>query len=373
MYKNIVQIFFKLIRIGLGDPVAGFPILDSTQWQELYTLARQQAIVGVLSIAIESLPNEKRPSREIILKWIVATEQIKQLNQHLNKTSQKVELQFKDNNFQCCILKGQGIAQLYPNPELRTSGDIDIWINSSRKKIISFIGNLSKSHHVVYHHIDGLKIDGINIDGLKIDGIKIETHFTPSFMADPFANIRLQKWIKETSTEQFNNIINICGVGQIHTPTLAFNRVFILHHIYRHLFYEGIGLRQMMDFYYVLKQGFTNEEQEETLRIYKKLNLINFAGATIYVLHEIFGLEEMFYIVSPNVKYGKVLLSEILLGGNFGQVKQRNNTKENKLQRGWRIIKRSLQFIMYEPLEVVWLPYFKAMNNMLYVRRISRS
>lgn len=177
-----------------------------------------------------------------------------------------------------------------------------------------------------------------------MDGVEVETHFTPSYMANPFANRRLQKWIRKESTKQFEHCTNIYEGIAIHTPTLAFNRVFILHHIYRHFFYEGIGLRRMMDFYYVLKQGFTKEEQLETLRIYKRLNLLNFAGAAVYVLREILGLEEMFHIVAPNETYGKVLLSEILSGGNFGQVKQQNNTKENKLQRGWRIIKRSFRF-----------------------------
>lgn len=361
MHKDIIQIFFNLIRIGLGEPVEDFPILVPTQWQKLYTLARQQAIVGVIYKSIERLPKEKHPPRELLFKWIATTERIKELNQHINKTAQKVESQFRDNNFHSCILKGQGIAQLYPNPELRTSGDIDIWINNERKEIISFVNKLSTSSHAVYHHIDGL----------KIDGVEIETHFTPSYMANPFANRRLQKWIQNESIKQFEHCTSIGEGITIHTPTLAFNRVFILHHIYRHFFYEGIGLRQMMDFYYVLKQSFTKEEQEETQCIYKKLNLLNFAGAAVYVLREIFGLEEMFYIVAPNEKYGKVLLSEILSGGNFGQIKQQRNTKENKLQRGWRIIKRSLQFIMYEPLEVVWLPYFKVMNNLQYVRSIS--
>lgn len=361
MNKDITQIFFKLIRIGLGNSADDFPIIDSTQWQKLYTLSLQQAIVGVVYKSIGRLPKEKRPPRELLFKWIAATERIKQINQHLNITASKVESQFRNNDFQSCILKGQGIAQLYPNPELRTAGDIDIWISGCRKEIISYIVKISKSSHAVYHHIDGL----------RIDGVEIETHFTPSYMANPFANRRLQKWIQIEKTKQFENSINLNEECQIHAPTLAFNRVFILHHIYRHFFYKGIGLRQMMDFYYVLKQGFTKDEQEYTQRIYKKLNLLNFAGAAIYVLREIFGLEEIFYIVAPNEKYGKILLSEIISGGNFGKVKQQSNIKERNLQRGWRIIKRSLQFIMYEPLEVVWLPYFKIMNNLLYVRYIS--
>lgn len=351
--------FYKLIRIYLGESVEGFPVMGSNQWQELYTLAQQQAVVGIILKSIEQLPNDKRPPRDVLFKWIASTERIKQANQHLNITAPKVESQFKKNNFQSCILKGQGIAHLYPNPELRTPGDIDIWINGNRKEIISFVGKFSKSSHAVYHHIDGL----------KVDGVEIETHFTPSYMANPFANRRLQKWIQSEKGKQFEHSVNLCEGVQVHTPTLAFNRVFILHHIYRHFFYEGIGLRQMIDFYYVLKQGFTKEEQKETLRIYKRLNILNFAGAAMYVLREIFGLEEDYLITQPNEKYGKILLSEIMVGGNFGQFTFIHKHRETKLQRGWRIIKRSLRFVKYEPLEVLWIPYFKIMNNILYVRK----
>ena len=120
MDKDIFQLFFKLVRISLGESANDFPIITPTQWQELYAFARQQAIVGVIYKSIERLPKEKRPPRELLFKWIATTERIKELNKHLNKTTQKVELQFRDNNLQSCILKGQGIAQLYPNPELRT-------------------------------------------------------------------------------------------------------------------------------------------------------------------------------------------------------------------------------------------------------------
>lgn len=357
--KDTIPIFFKLIRIGLGESVEDFPILDSAEWQELYTFARQQAIVGVMYKSVERLPQGKCPPRDLLFKWIAATERIKGLNQHLDKTAIKVENLFNDNHFQGCILKGQGIAQLYPNPELRTSGDIDIWIDGDRKRIISFIRKFFKSSHAVYHHIDGL----------KIDGVEIETHFTPSYMANPFANRRLQKWIRKESTKQFEHVTSLGSGITIHTPTLAFNRVFILHHIYRHFFYEGIGLRQMMDFYYVLKQGFTKEEQEYTLRIYKRLNLLSFAGATVYVLREIFGLEEDFFITRPDERFGKVLLSEIMGGGNFGQVIHAHvEHRELKLQRGWRIIKRSWKFVRYAPSEVLWIPYFKVMNNLIYVK-----
>ena len=80
MYKNIIQIFFNLIRIGLGEPVEDFPILVPTQWQKLYTLARQQAIVGVIYKSIERLPKEKHPPRELLFKWIATRKRVPFLN-----------------------------------------------------------------------------------------------------------------------------------------------------------------------------------------------------------------------------------------------------------------------------------------------------
>ena len=128
-YPNILQTYSH----RFGRTCRRFPDFGFHTVAELYTLARQQTIVGVIYKSIERLPKEKHPPRELLFKWIATTERIKELNQHINKTAQKVESQFRDNNFHSCILKGQGIAQLYPNPELRTSGDIDIWINNERK------------------------------------------------------------------------------------------------------------------------------------------------------------------------------------------------------------------------------------------------
>lgn len=357
MEQNLTAAFLKLIRISLGGTFDDFPSLDAAGWQELFVLARKQALVGVLSNAVEALPAAKRPPRDILLQWIVTAERIRQANRHLDGTAPTVETFFKEHGFRGCLLKGQGIAQLYPDPELRTPGDIDIWVCGRRKEIISFVKNKCNSSHAVYHHIDGLKMDSVNI----------ETHFTPSYMSDPFANRRLQAWIADRAPQQFEHRIEI-GASTVHIPTPAFNRVFILHHIYRHFLYEGIGLRQMMDFYYVLRQGFTEAERAETLHAYHKLNLLGFAGAAIYVLQEIFGLEEKFHVVPPDDKYGRVLLTEILTGGNFGQANPKTRHTGSKLRRGWRIIKRSWRFIRYAPSEVLWMPYFKIMNNLLYVK-----
>lgn len=360
-YDKLTETFFKLLKLCIGNPsTEDFPYMSEPEWEKLFLMARKQAIAGVLFRAIEKLPSDRKPSRNVILRWLVAAENIKQANTLINKTIPKVERMFKAAGFDGCVLKGQGIAQLYPMPELRTAGDIDLWVKGKRSHITNLVKRNCPKSHAVYHHIDGL----------EIDKVQVEVHFTPSYMSNPFANAKFQKWIDSLAENEFNHFIVIDG-EKVHTPTLAFNRVFILHHIFRHFFYEGIGLRQMMDFYCVLKQGFTTEEQKETVSVYDNLNLRKFAGAAIYVLQEVFGLEKNYQIVEPNEKYGKILLKEILLCGNFGRCIDRPGAKENILQRGWRIIKRSFRFIELSPSEVFWQPYFKVMNNLLYVRRYS--
>ena len=81
----------------------------------------------------------------------------------------------------------------------------------------------------------------------------MELHFTPSWMNGFADNKRLQKFFMEQVPVQFSNEIELPDISEnINSPTIEFNRFYILLHIYRHLFGEGIGLRQLMDYYHVL-------------------------------------------------------------------------------------------------------------------------
>ncbi len=64
-------------------------------------------------------------------------------------------------------------------------------------------------------------------------------------------NRRLQHWFTRMAAEQFANEVTIGG-RPVAVPTPVFNAVYQLTHIYNHLFYEGIGLRQLLDYHYVM-------------------------------------------------------------------------------------------------------------------------
>ena len=161
------------------------------------------------------------------------------------------------------------------------------------------------------------------------------------------------------------HISTLEGGHKVHTPTAAFNRVYILSHIYRHLFDEGVGLRQLMDYYYVLRQGFTETERQETITILKQFKMERFAEAVIWVLQEVFGLEAKYMLTTPNEREGKFLLDEIMMAGNFGHYDPRiiRSQDERLFTRFVRRTIRNLRFLRSYPSEVIWSPIFKIIQR----------
>ena len=151
------------------------------------------------------------------------------------------------------------------------------------------------------------------------------------------------------------------GAPILPTPTLAFNRVYILVHIYRHLFHEGIGLRQLLDYYFVLQQGFTEEERTETMRTLRSLRMQRFTEAVMWVLQEVFAMDERYLLTTPNEEEGRFLLSEIMMAGNFGHYDERIKRSEKVTE--WdlfrRRVGRNMRFVRSYPSEVLWAPLFK--------------
>ena len=138
-------------------------------------------------------------------------------------------------------------------------------------------------------------------------------------------------------------------------PTNSFNRIFILLHIYRHLFEEGIGLRQLLDYYYVLQQGFTEQEKAATLQQLKELKMVRFAGAVMHVLKKVFAMDEKYFLTTPLEKEGDFLLKEILAGGNFGKYSQRYEAEMNGnlLQRAFARTAHNMIFARSYPSETL--------------------
>lgn len=363
------KIFFDFLRFCIGSAKVIPDSLKEADWMEQYRIAQKQALLGVLFYGIKRLPKELAPEQKLLMQWMVMAEMIRKQNIRLFQDSVKVCQNFENEGFAKCILKGQGNALLYPDPYMRTSGDIDIYLNGGRKLVMQYINKVCPNQVMRYHHVD-----------FPVMKTAIEVHFTPSYMFFPVHNRRMQKWFKEVMDLQCSNVVTLPdGYGEITVTTTSFNVIYILSHLYRHVFTEGIGLRQLLDYYFVLVKWHTdltnltdsnkslpqitqiNTDLDALRHELKYLGLWKFARAVMYVLHETLGLPEEKMIAPINVNEGRFLLAEIMQGGNFGQYDTRLGSKENegKLHRYLRMSLRNLRFVKHYPTEALSEPLFR--------------
>ena len=369
------RIFFDFLQFCIGS-VAEIPAsVKDADWKVLYAIAKKQALIGVLFHGIKQLPKELAPDADLLMQWMGMAQKIRQQNIRLLLDSAKVCKNFQQEGFRCCVLKGQGNALLYPDPYMRTPGDIDIYLEGGRKRVMEYVNKVCPNQVMRYHHVD-----------FPVMKTAIEVHFTPSYMFFPVHNRRMQKWFGEVMDLQCSNVVELPdGYGEITVPTVSFNVIYILSHLYRHVFTEGIGLRQLLDYYFVLEKWYTDStdfesnrnnrtfdfaEQKElsakSVRFVlenelKHLGLWKFAKAVMYVLHEVFGLSEDKMIAPMDEKEGGFLLDEIMRGGNFGQYDNRLGSKEDegKLHRYLRMNLRNLRFVRHYPTEALSEPLFR--------------
>jgi len=237
------QIFFDFLRFCIGSDSEIPGSLKEVDWKELYAIAQKQCIVGVLFDGIKKLPAEHvGMEKELLLQWMAESQMLVKANVRLNDADIQVSEWFRKKGFRTCILKGQGNALMYPNPYSRTPGDIDIWVESGDKRVISFVRSISPHEKACYHHIE--------FPSYK--GVEVEVHYRPSFLLCFWHNRKLQKYYERVKEEQFSHRVMLGEQGEIAIPTVEFNIIFQLTHIYSHLMNEGIGLRQLLDYYYVL-------------------------------------------------------------------------------------------------------------------------
>ena len=441
---NDITAIFAFLKYCLGSKEDMSRVIAGMNWQELYSFASKQALLGLCFNGIERLgkeyPEELKQNpigRELLMTWMGKAQQIRRQNMKVNAVASKLYSKFREDGLRCCILKGQGNALMYPNPYSRTPGDIDVWIDASRERIMEYAQKKFELE------------DDIRLQHLEtsLDGVPVELHFFPCTMNNPIYNARLQKWFKRNADLQCSNVVSLPdGIGEIAIPTTAFNVIYQLTHLYHHFFDEGIGMRQIIDYYYVvcdfykvyqnsskitpslftIKEGstshpdplslrgeggnrptrcseplrskdggpskvspdcagwdrrgvsgdiasdasvssaFTTDSSASTAfvvvqRELKYLGLWKFAGAVMYVLHEVLGLPEEKMIAPMDEKRGRLLLAEILDGGNFGRhfTKYAGFTHQSMGKKYFLKIWRNMHFVRYYPAEALCEPLFR--------------
>ena len=420
MLSQQQRIFFEFLRFCIGTVQEVPSSLKGADWRALYAMARKQCLVGVLFDGIKRLPADVGMDKGLLFQWMAQNQTLRKANARLDKAAVEVAEWFGRKGFRTCVLKGQGNALLYPPGMERTPGDIDLWVDGGDRKVVSFVRSLSPDEKVCYHHI-GFP---------EYNGVEVEVHFRPSFLFCCRHNRRLQGYYERVMDEQFAHRVKLGEQGEVAVPKAEFNLIFQLTHVFTHLMNEGIGLRQLLDYFFVLKNtdfigntdgdgfllntdftdntdriggnadgdGFllntncsdnTNKSlgntdgdvfllntdfTDNTDRIggnvdgvdrrllqdeLRRLGLWEFSGAVMYIMKEVFGLEDNRLIVPPDVKRGRLVLKEVLEAGNFGQYDKRNWFGHSALGHNLQRLYRDMRLVRYFPEEALSEPFFR--------------
>lgn len=366
----VIKDFFLILQSAIGVNVRLTHCLSHDEWEEMFDLAKKQALLGLAFEGVKKLPKEQWPQGDIVLKWTMATEQVKRQNLQTTNVCLRLNDIFAKEGFDTCILKGQANHVYYDGlidgvslGMLRVCGDVDAWIWPKEKILhpVKSIIDYCQRRNIL------LSLCHLHAEVKPINGVPIEIHFRPSFLNAPWRNRNFQRVFKAAV---FDNA-KIDDVGVVKKLRVDYDLVFQMNHIYRHLLDEGVGLRQVFDFYVLLKdynkERIVSKElmgKEEIMKIISSCGMKRFATALMYVLKDIFHVGNDELICGISEKDGLFLLYEIVMAGNFGHYDKRMNSIEVRkgklsfqLQRASRRFLRNLRFLSSYPEEVICEPF----------------
>lgn len=360
---NTTKIFFQLLQVAIGSQKSISFIPTRDDWYRLYELALKQALLGITFYGIQKLRKEnpilvESLSQKLRMQWLAMAVNIQQRNNLLNKRCTDLYSTFKEAGFRTCILKGQGVATLYNKPfnkneenklsSFRQSGDIDIWVEGDRDVALDFVRS------------QGVKvscIDSVHAHAKFFEDVEVEVHSRPSWMYNSKHDKLFTSFWQQQQEHQFSNFDKTLGFCY---PNVAFNLVYSLLHINRHIFEEGIGLRQLIDYHFILKAS-NKEERNEATNVLKQMNLKRFGAGIMYIEQKVFGLADDYFLFSPNAQEGEFLLNDILLGGNFGKFDKRyiSIPLDKRWIRGIYSFIHNYKNLTHYPSEVLSIPIWK--------------
>lgn len=368
---EIDNLFFELIRVAIGTQESLSRLPKAREWGELYEMAKKQSLIGVCFAGIQRLGADADEGFALIgmsemqyLTWMGMAAKIQRKNETVDRQCVALQKRLAADGFKSCILKGQGVGQLYAEHllGLRQSGDIDVWVqNKSIDELVDYVNESGVTYKATAAHVECDMLEETDV----------ELHSEPAFLRCFWNNKKLRTWFHENKNQVYKNELGIA------VPTNVFNLVYMMVHMYHHVLFEGLGLRQVMDYYFVMKHDMDlndrlHQERRISLRkTFQDLGILNFAEGMLWVIMQVFSCDNLSIDLKPNEKVGRLLLDEIMTGGNFGHHDEKNKNLHGGTAVGRSLngLKRNMKFFALGPWEVLCSPLWSTWHYFWRKRR----
>ena len=359
---NIENLFYQLLRMALGRQVCLPHTPNEQEWKALYELAKKQSLIGVCFAGVQKLQTQRQePPEMTYLTWMGMAAKIQQRNEVVSRQCVELQGQLAADGVRSCVLKGQGVGALYRVHEndndnnknssdlsmLRQSGDIDVWVDTDEEGALRWVKKYQRELDFDYKHV--------HLDVLE--GTSVEVHYRPSTSRVPWYMKRVDHFTREKAC--WTNAVAL-GDGMVNVPSLEFNLVFILQHIFGHLFAEEMTLKQYLDYYFVLKQAHEKgADVQEAYRWMQRMGMGSFARATMWLLREVFGMPEEWMICEADADEGRFLLDRVMAKEQKAKSGEHGSVRWH-LSVFWAQQSKNLHLLTHYPLEVLFSPIWLA-------------
>ena len=326
--------YLDFIRYSVGEETVVPESIECINWEDFLEFCNRQGITGLVFNGIQKA--DIRFNQSALLEWIGTVQMIIRQNTITNKRLRESVVFFERKGLRSCILKGQANGLMYPKPELRSPGDVDIWVEGKREDIIKEVRNVCPNAHYSIHHIK-LPI---------FKDVSVEVHYRPIYMSNWFMDRKLQNYIGSVEKRQFASKVALNN-SEIGCLTDDFNAIYQLLHMYHHFFETRNNFKQFIDYYMLLKRGHFNNT--DIAQRFRELGVLKYAKGVMWVMKEVLALEEKYLVVEPCEKEGRLILSESSCFGTFP-----TNNLLLVIDKFWA----NLRVMIHYPMEVMISPLF---------------
>ena len=236
--NNTIEAFFALLRGGLWEKETNLSQYGEIDFAEIYKLAEEQSVVGLIAAGIEHVTDAKIP-QAWTLQFIGATLQIEQRNKFMNEFIARIISDLRKVGVYALLVKGQGVAQCYERPLWRACGDVDLFLNAENYfKAFEYLTPLADravdNNNVTKHYSMTFGQWEVELHGTMRSRVsKCIDNELDKIQSLTFNNCEVREW-------RNNNI-------DVFLPAPNNDVIFIFAHILQHFYHGGIGLRQICD------------------------------------------------------------------------------------------------------------------------------
>ena len=334
--KRTEDQFFALLRAGLWNEVpARDPFAGGVDWEALYRLAFAQTVVPLVTDGVNRLPQECLPAEperlDPFLGDMMATaKRNRVLDAFIPKLFTALE------GIPVVLVKGQSLAQDYPDPERRQPGDIDLLLlpesyEAAKAILLPKATKVLDEEWSIWHQ------------GMRFRSVEVEIHGSISTLMSRKLDRKLAALLEEQFDGRVFPTVPIGG-ADIPVPDADFNAVFVFVHFLQHYWSGGVGLRQLVDwmtFVSVHKRDIHPVILEKRL---EDLGFLRVWKTFTGFAQEYLGCpaEKLPLAAAPDAGKNARIWRYVRRCGNFGKNVDRSRGKESYLVRKihsfWRLV-----------------------------------